>query len=83
MVLLTGGTDGGNTEVIVGAARGLVASGWDGPVVVAGNVDARDEVADDPRATSRTCSPTTACRGSGCWRPSRPGARSARSSSPT
>ena len=45
MVLLTGGTDGGNTEVIVEAARGLAASGWAGPVVVAGNVDARAEVA--------------------------------------
>ena len=44
VVLLTGGTDGGNTEVIVGAARALVESGWVGPVVVAGNVDARDEV---------------------------------------
>jgi uncharacterized protein (TIGR01319 family) len=46
VVLLTGGTDGGNTEVIAEAARALVASGWAGPVVVAGNVDARDEVAD-------------------------------------
>ena len=45
VVLLTGGTDGGNTEVIVAAARSLAASGWAGPVVVAGNVDARDEVA--------------------------------------
>jgi uncharacterized protein (TIGR01319 family) len=45
VVLLTGGTDGGNPEVILAAARDLVASGWDGPVVVAGNVDAREEVA--------------------------------------
>ncbi|GAB3254910.1 glutamate mutase L [Nocardioides dilutus] len=44
VVLLTGGTDGGNAEVIVEAARGLAASGWRGPVVVAGNVDARDDV---------------------------------------
>lgn len=44
VVLLTGGTDGGNTEVIVEAAGALAASGWRGPVVVAGNVDARDEV---------------------------------------
>jgi len=44
VVLLTGGTDGGNTEVIVEAARDLVASGWERPVVVAGNVDARDEI---------------------------------------
>jgi len=45
VILLTGGTDGGNREVIVRAARGLVESGWRGPVVVAGNVEARDEVA--------------------------------------
>jgi uncharacterized protein (TIGR01319 family) len=44
VILLTGGTDGGNTEVIVEAARGLAASGWRGPVVVAGNADARAEV---------------------------------------
>ncbi len=45
VVLLTGGTDGGNSEVILRAARELVQAGWRGPVVVAGNVDARDEVA--------------------------------------
>lgn len=45
VVLLTGGTDGGNPEPLVAAAHALVASGWHGPVVVAGNVDARDEVA--------------------------------------
>ena len=44
VVLLTGGTDGGNREVILRAARGLVAAGWRGPVVVAGNADAREEV---------------------------------------
>ena len=40
VVLLTGGTDGGNAEVVVAAAHGLVRSGWAGPVVVAGNADA-------------------------------------------
>jgi uncharacterized protein (TIGR01319 family) len=45
VVLLTGGTDGGNREVLLAAARGLVSSGWRGPVVVAGNADARAEVA--------------------------------------
>ncbi len=45
VVLLTGGTDGGNAETLLAAARDLVASGWTGPVVVAGNVEARDEVA--------------------------------------
>ena len=44
VVLLTGGTDGGNSEVLVRAAQDLVASGWRGPVVVAGNVEARPEV---------------------------------------
>ncbi len=44
VVLLTGGTDGGNHEPILRAARGLKDSGWRGPTVVAGNVDARDEV---------------------------------------
>jgi len=44
VVLLTGGTDGGNAEPIREAARSLVDSGWRGPVVVAGNIEARDEV---------------------------------------
>ncbi len=44
VVLLTGGTDGGNHEPILLAAQGLKDGGWRGPVVVAGNVDARDEV---------------------------------------
>ena len=44
VVLLTGGTDGGNAESLVAAARALVAVGWRGPVVVAGAVDARAEV---------------------------------------
>ena len=44
VVLLTGGTDGGNAEVLLGAARALVAARWRGPVVVAANADARDEV---------------------------------------
>ncbi len=45
VVLLTGGTDGGNGDVLVDAARRLVATGWRGPVVVAGNVEVRAEVA--------------------------------------
>ena len=45
-MLLTGGTDGGNAESLVEGARALVDGGWTGPVVVAGSVDARDEVAD-------------------------------------
>ncbi|GEP34952.1 hypothetical protein NSZ01_27200 [Nocardioides szechwanensis] len=46
VVLLTGGTDGGNSDVLLQAARDLVASGWTGPVVVAGNVEAQAEVGD-------------------------------------
>ncbi len=44
VVLLTGGTDGGNAEALLGCARDLVAAGWRGPVVVAGNVAAQGEV---------------------------------------
>ncbi len=46
IVLLTGGTDGGNTEAVVTAASGLAALHWDRPVVVACNADARDAVAE-------------------------------------
>ncbi len=45
VVLLTGGTDGGNRDALCAAARALVDSGWRGPVVVAGNLDAHEEVA--------------------------------------
>jgi uncharacterized protein (TIGR01319 family) len=45
VVLLTGGTDGGNSEVLLACASALAAARWTGPVVVAGNVDARAEVA--------------------------------------
>ncbi len=44
VVLLTGGTDGGNAESLVEGARDLIAAGWTGPVVVAGSVDAREQV---------------------------------------
>jgi uncharacterized protein (TIGR01319 family) len=45
VVLLVGGTDGGNSEVLLGCATTLAKAGWAGPVVVAGNIEARDEVA--------------------------------------
>ncbi len=45
VVLLVGGTDGGNSEVLVADAGFLAAVPWRGPVVVAGDVSARDEVA--------------------------------------
>ena len=47
VVLLTGGTDGGDEEGIVDGARRLAASGWEGPVVVAGNVSAREGVVEE------------------------------------
>ena len=73
MVLLTGGTDGGNSEVLLAAARDLVDSGWTGPVVVAGNVEAQDEVGAilggpaararrQRRARGSACSPRTRAR---------------------
>lgn len=45
VVLLTGGTDGGNQEVLVASAQALATGNWQGPVVVAGNIEARDQVA--------------------------------------
>jgi uncharacterized protein (TIGR01319 family) len=45
VVLLVGGTDGGNAEVLLACAATLASARWRAPVVVAGNVDARDEVA--------------------------------------
>jgi uncharacterized protein (TIGR01319 family) len=45
VILLVGGTDGGNSEVLLACADALRNARWAGPVVVAGNVDARDEVA--------------------------------------
>jgi uncharacterized protein (TIGR01319 family) len=40
VVLLVGGTDGGNAAVLLGAAERLAAGGWAGPVVLAGNAEA-------------------------------------------
>jgi uncharacterized protein (TIGR01319 family) len=42
VVLLVGGTDGGNSEVLLHCAEALADATW--PVVVAGNVDAQDEI---------------------------------------
>ena len=44
VVLLVGGTDGGDAEVLLHNAARLAASGPRVPYVVAGNADARDEV---------------------------------------
>ncbi|GAA4467924.1 glutamate mutase L [Phytohabitans houttuyneae] len=45
VVLLVGGTDGGDAETLVHNAWRLARSRWRVPVVVAGNADARAEVA--------------------------------------
>ncbi|MFL6061592.1 MAG: glutamate mutase L [Marmoricola sp.] len=45
VVLLVGGTDGGNSAQLLGDARVLAAARWSGPVVVAGDIEAREEVA--------------------------------------
>jgi len=45
LLLLCGGTDGGNSEVIGHNARALAASGLSCPFVVAGNREAADDVA--------------------------------------
>jgi uncharacterized protein (TIGR01319 family) len=44
VLLLVGGTDGGNSEVLLGNAATLAAARWRGPVVVAGNAAAVAEV---------------------------------------
>jgi uncharacterized protein (TIGR01319 family) len=45
VVLLVGGTDGGNAEVLLACTRALVRARWRRPVVVAGNAETADEVA--------------------------------------
>lgn len=44
VVLLVGGTDGGNAEPVLRSASDLRESGWTGPVVYAGNARAAEEV---------------------------------------
>jgi uncharacterized protein (TIGR01319 family) len=53
VVLLVGGTDGGNAEVLLHNARRLARSTLRVPVVVAGNVDARDDVSEVLRRRSK------------------------------
>ncbi|MGW7683675.1 glutamate mutase L [Kribbella sp. NPDC054772] len=45
VVLLLGGTDGGNSAVLLKAAETLAKYSWRKPVVVAGNIEAQDEIA--------------------------------------
>jgi uncharacterized protein (TIGR01319 family) len=53
VVLLAGGTDGGNTEVVLASAREL--AGWPGPVVVAGNSAAMPEAVSVLEAAGTPC----------------------------
>ena len=46
VLLLCGGTDGGNRDTIVHNARQLAGTALDCPIIVAGNREAADEVAD-------------------------------------
>ena len=43
-MLLCGGTDGGNRDIILHNARALAGSAYRGPLIVAGNRDAADDV---------------------------------------
>lgn len=45
VILLVGGTDGGNAEVLLANATALADARWGGPVVVAGNADAVGDIA--------------------------------------
>ncbi len=45
VVLLVGGTDGGDAEVLLDNARALAEARWTRPVVVAGNAEATDQIA--------------------------------------
>ncbi len=54
VVLLTGGTDGGNRDAIVHNARSLVASGVAAPIIVAGNREASDEIRELFEASGKT-----------------------------
>lgn len=50
VVLLVGGTDGGNSAVITEAARVLAAYKWRRPVVVAGNIEVHQDVSNTLKA---------------------------------
>jgi uncharacterized protein (TIGR01319 family) len=50
VVLLVGGTDGGESSVLRGNAAALAGANWSVPVVLAGNAMVRDEVAEVLRA---------------------------------
>jgi uncharacterized protein (TIGR01319 family) len=54
VVLLVGGTDGGNAEVLLHNARKLGAARFAAPIVLAGNVEARDEASAELTSRGRT-----------------------------
>ena len=54
VLLLVGGTDGGNSEVLAHNAGVLAASLLDVPIVLAGNVGVRDELSDLLRRTGKS-----------------------------
>ena len=58
VLLLAGGTDGGNAEILLHNARELAAAGLTAPIVVAGNTDVRDDVCALLNAAGRTALPT-------------------------
>ena len=84
VVLLVGGTDGGNTEALLAGARMLAGARWAArswsPATSTPGRTSRRLMAASAR---RTCSPTTSSPGSACSRPARAGPRSARCSWPT
>ena len=45
VLLLVGGTDGGNSSQLIGDAEFLADARWSGPVVVAGDIEAQERVA--------------------------------------
>ncbi len=59
IVLLCGGTDGGNVDVLLANAEMLAGSGLRVPVVIAGNVDVRDRITATLTAAGMTTLPTT------------------------
>jgi uncharacterized protein (TIGR01319 family) len=58
LLLLAGGTDGGNRSVIEHNAKMLAASRLAAPIIVAGNRTARDAVLDALNAGGKRCYPT-------------------------
>ncbi|MEP6656857.1 MAG: methylaspartate mutase accessory protein GlmL [Betaproteobacteria bacterium] len=58
ILLLCGGTDGGNSEVILRNARALAESGLSCPIVVAGNREATDEATALLSAAGKMALPT-------------------------